>query len=246
MHVLALDTTTLEGSVALVDGSRTLAEQRGDATRTHGERLPAELLALVECCGMGIRSIDVFAVASGPGSFTGLRIGIATIQGLALSIGRPVVAVSGLDALAHSLDLEPPGTVIAAWMDARRGEVFTALYRVSEVRDFSPERLVELEGPAVGTPEATLARWADRLRGGRVVFVGDGALRYADRLRNGAPPGWSIAAEVPRLAGTIGRLAAVRAARGEAIGPAAVQPLYVRRPDAEIARAAATASGGKD
>src|SRR5438093_568454 len=107
MRVLALDTTTRAGSVALVEDDQILGVSDGDATRTHAERLPGEILAMADRHHVAMSEVDVFAVASGPGSFTGLRIGIATIQGLALATRRPVVAVSALDALAHgpSIDL---------------------------------------------------------------------------------------------------------------------------------------------
>src|SRR6185312_7287850 len=88
---------TRAGSVALVVDDRVVDERAGDGSRTHGERLPAELAQL----GASWDSIDVFAVAVGPGSFTGLRIGIATIQGLALVTGRRIAAVSALEALAQ-------------------------------------------------------------------------------------------------------------------------------------------------
>src|SRR5438093_13443989 len=98
MKVLALDTTTRVGSVALIDDERILDERDGDSTRTHAERLPQELLAVANDNGVALSEIDLFAVASGPGSFTGMRIGIATIQGLALVAARRAVAVSALDA----------------------------------------------------------------------------------------------------------------------------------------------------
>src|ERR1700693_810246 len=131
MRVLALDTTTPSGSVALVDDGRVVDERRGDPSRPHAQRLPGEIMTLLRERGVDIREIDLFAVASGPGSFTGLRIGIATIQGLAFVHRRQVVAISALEALAQiaSRD-EPAGAIIGAWMDAERREVFTALYRV--------------------------------------------------------------------------------------------------------------------
>src|SRR5438132_7531454 len=101
MRVLALDTTTRAGSVALVDDDVIVEERPGDPLRTHAERLPAELLALVAGDGRALASIDMFAVAAGPGSFTGLRIGIATIQGLAVVSHRRIVAVSALEALGQ-------------------------------------------------------------------------------------------------------------------------------------------------
>src|SRR5262250_256998 len=98
MRVLALDTTTRAGSVALVDDDIVIDQRPGDASRTHAERLPAEIVALLAAHGRAAADVDLFAVASGPGSFTGMRIGIATIQGLALVRRTPVVSVSALDA----------------------------------------------------------------------------------------------------------------------------------------------------
>ena len=235
MHVLALDTTTRDGSVALVDEHHVIDERRGDAVRSHAERLPGELVRLAGAHGLAISEIDLFAVASGPGSFTGLRIGIATIQGLALTTGRRIVAVSALEALAEST-ASTPATFVAAWMDARRHDVFTALYRITDAAAFSPERLVEVEEPIVGNPAATLTRWRNRMRDASVMFVGDGAVLYADAISSCASAGWQVLPQVPLLAGAIGRMAAARAERGDTIDPAAVHPLYVRRPDAEVAR----------
>ena len=238
MHVLALDTTTRDGSVALVDQHHIVEERRGDAARSHAERLPGELVRLAEAHGLSLNAIDVFAVASGPGSFTGLRIGIATIQGLALTTGRRVVAVSALEALAQGGG-SPPGTFVAAWIDARRQDVFAALYRITDAAAFSPERLVEVEGPSVGKPAATLTRWKSQIRDASVLFVGDGAILHADTINSvsgGTSPSWTLLTQTPALAGAIGRIALVRAERGDTIDPAAVQPLYVRRPDAEVER----------
>src|SRR5262245_11488713 len=125
MRVLALDTTTRAGSVALVDGDCIVDEQSGDASRTHAERMPAEILAILAARGRTLADVDLFAVASGPGSFTGLRIGIATIQGLAFVGGQPIVAVAALDALGHLASREAqPGDIVGAWMDALRRDVF--------------------------------------------------------------------------------------------------------------------------
>src|SRR3954468_9136501 len=102
MKVLALDTTTRAGSVALVDDDRVIDERAGDASRTHAERLPLEIVAIAQAHGVRLRDIDLFAVAVGPGSFTGLRIGIATVQGLASIQRRRVYGISALEALAHA------------------------------------------------------------------------------------------------------------------------------------------------
>jgi tRNA threonylcarbamoyladenosine biosynthesis protein TsaB len=237
MRVLALDTTTPAGTVALVESDRVIEERGGDASRSHAERLPGELLTLLQARGLELSAIDLFAVASGPGSFTGLRIGIATIQGLAFVHHRPVAGISALEALAQfgAADLKP-GTHVAAWMDAHRHEVFSALYRVESAAPFTPERLEEVEPAAVGGAEATLARWAD-LQAEPAVFVGGGACLYRDVIEQRSSRLPSIVAPPP-LAGIVGRLALAAARRGGVGSPAAIRPLYVRRPDAEIARAA--------
>jgi tRNA threonylcarbamoyladenosine biosynthesis protein TsaB len=235
MRVLALDTTTRLPTVAIVDDGRVIVQHVGGAARSHAEQLPSAVVRAVEQAGGAISSVDLFAVASGPGSFTGLRIGIATIQGLALVTRRPVVAVSALEALAHSAAITlAPGVVVGAWMDAHRRDVFSALYRVGDAPPYAPERLIEIEPASVGDPRATLSRWS-HLHETPTLIVGDGAVAYGDVLDAATT---RIAPAEP-LAGVIGQMAVWRAGRGETIGPAGVQPLYVRRPDAEIARAEA-------
>src|SRR5262245_60617353 len=144
MRVLALDTTTRAGSIALVENDQVLAERSGDGSRSHAERLPADLLSLLKACGSSLSQVDAFAVAAGPGSFTGLRIGIATMQGLAFVARRRIVPVSALEALAQLASREcPPGRLVSAWIDAFRGEVFSALYRVTDAPLFSRGRVLE-------------------------------------------------------------------------------------------------------
>jgi tRNA threonylcarbamoyladenosine biosynthesis protein TsaB len=243
MRTLSLDTTTAIGSAALVEDDTVLEERCGDPSRGHAERLPGELVSLLEANHLTFRDIDVYAVASGPGSFTGLRIGIATMQGLALAGRRRLAAVSALEALAHAaLGISRrEESFIASWMDAYRGEVFTALYRIVGARACDPAALVEVEGPSVDRPELVLERWSTLVDLSRAMFIGEGALKYSDVIgsrvagsptRLGSPP----------LAGTIGRL--VLARHSAHADPASVRPLYVRRPDAEIARDARKGASG--
>jgi tRNA threonylcarbamoyladenosine biosynthesis protein TsaB len=235
MLALALDTTTRPGSVALVSDEQIIDERPGDPSRTHAECLPGALVAVLEAHGLTAGSIDVFAVAAGPGSFTGLRVGIATMQGLALVTGRPIAGVSTLEALGQvgSIQRQPEETV-GVWVDAHRRDVFAAVYRVTAGALFEPERLTPIDGPIVGSPAAVLARWSGELKCSPGCWIGDGAAAYADTIA--AAVGTATIEPVPALAGVIGRMAIVRAVRGEAVHPAAVHPLYVRRPDAEIDR----------
>ena len=236
MVVLALDTTVRSGSVAVLRGGDVLVERVGDPLVPHGRRLPGDILAGLHEAGLTVADVELYGVASGPGAFTGLRVGIATVQGLAFAHGRPVAAVSALDALAHAALSHPrtgAGTLIAPWMDAARGEVFSGLFEVAED---SEVRLISIEGPAVASPDATLVRWQAWLGGRQVIFVGEGALSYRSRIEVSQGDRADIVAVAPAIAVTIGRLAAGLAAAGGAGPPHAVRPLYVRRPDAELAR----------
>src|SRR5262249_47542664 len=172
MRVIALDSTTRTGSVALVVDQRIVDERRGDGSRTHAERLPMELVALADAHHVTLGDVDLYAVASGPGSFTGLRIGIATIQGLAFVHNRRVFGISALEALAHAASSDlAPGVLIAVWMDAHRRDVFAAAYRVTAAAPGSAARLEQVDGPSVDAPASILARWREQLPAQPMIFV---------------------------------------------------------------------------
>jgi tRNA threonylcarbamoyladenosine biosynthesis protein TsaB len=247
MLLLALDTTTAAGSAALW-GDGLIEEQPGDAARTHAERLPGELASLLGRHGFAPKHVTAYAVAAGPGSFTGLRVGIATVQGLALVHGRRVHAIGTLDLLAHdaarAVDADP-GMTIVAWMEAYRGEVFAARFRIVAAAPFAgagdapgPRRrgaasLECLDQPCVGPPEPIADGWARTAGSGPVLVVGDGVARTRALLE--AAFGARVRLREPSpLAGTLAALAA--AAPDDAVRPHAIVPLYVRRPDAELAR----------
>jgi tRNA threonylcarbamoyladenosine biosynthesis protein TsaB len=224
MLILALDTTTRVSSCAVARDGVVIREEAGDPSRPQAERLPGDLMSLLEHAGIGLPDIDVFAVATGPGSFTGLRIGIATMQGLAFAAGKPLVGVSGFDALATAAG----SARVATWVDAWRGEVYAALYDGREV-----------VAPIVMQPEPLLADI--RARYGEsafpVTFIGDGAGSYRDLIERTLGEGATIADPVsPVLAGAIAQMAS-DIGRTELPPPHTIRPLYVRRPDAELARA---------
>ncbi len=248
MLVAALDSTTRSGSIALAEDGRLLGVTVGDATRAHAERLPGSLIELLERHGRSLADVDVFAAAAGPGSFTGLRIGIATIQGLAFAAGRPVVAVSALEALAAAASAAAglqAGALVAPWIDAQRREVFSAVYRVTDPapgatsgagQAASPVGLVQVSAAAVASPEATLERWRRSATSESLLFAGDGALAYRAAIRAVPEIEATILDPAPILAPAIAALATLRASRGETTAPHAIRPIYVRRPDAELGR----------
>ena len=225
MRIVALDTSSAGGSAALIEDGRVAIVRAGDASRTHGERLPRELMAILDEAGVALAAVDLFAVSIGPGSFTGLRVGIASIQGLALANGRLVAPVSTFEALAYAA--RDRGRPVATWIDAHRGEVFAAL--------FAADGRTALCEPSSLGPAATLDAWTEHLHAfDRVDFAGDGAIRYGDLIRERLGARALIEPAVPPLAGVIGTIA--QAERARAVRPHAVVPLYVRRPDAELAR----------
>jgi tRNA threonylcarbamoyladenosine biosynthesis protein TsaB len=243
MLILALDTTSRAGSIALARDGHILECHVGLASRTHAERLPADVLALLDRHALRLASVDVFAVAAGPGSFTGLRIGIATIQGLAFAARRQVVAVSALEALAW-LGTDPgEERLVAAWIDAQRQEVFSALYACAWANTDGERSIKVIDAAAVAAPDRTLERWRALIAGREVRFIGDGALSYSHVLARFGHAGLRIVDPAPPLAPAIAEMAALQAARGGAVAPFAVKPLYVRRPDAELARDGRQAKG---
>lgn len=222
MRVLAVDTTTTRGSVALVEGGVLRGEVRLDTDEPHSVRLVPAVDFLLQRLRVAPRDVEAFAVTTGPGSFTGLRVGIGTVQGLALAAGRPCLGLSALDVLAERMKGAAPRLV--AVMDAWRGEVFARQYD-ADARPLTDALALAPGDLAAQVPEGS-------------AFLGDGALRHEPALRAACP-----AAVFPRrslfLAGTLGLLAEPRLQRGEG-GPAeALRPLYLR--EAEYRRSAPSA-----
>ena len=205
--VLALDTTHEYGSIALGERDEVLLH----APTGFAHVLYPHLDEILRRNGVALSDINCFAAASGPGSFTGVRVGLACVKGLAEAVGRPAVAVSNLEALASF----GAGPLRAAVLDARRGEVYGAVY--------------DAEGRAVvAEMVAKLADWVAALPAG-VEFVSTDFTAFGD----GLPAAPRVTA--PRaLAGAIARIAAGRFKRGEACDPAALDANYVRRSDAEL------------
>jgi len=214
MKVLAIDTTSERESVALADDLVLLAETRVRAAG-HSRQVLSAVEFVLRAAGVAAGDVEGYAVTLGPGSFTGVRVGLSTVQGLALASGRPCLGVSTLDVLAAAITGEAP-TLVPMVDAARGGQVFAAPY------DGDARRL---EDPRSEAADAILERVS-----GPVAVVGDGADRYADAIRTRRP-------EVlfPRrdlyLAGVLARLAAPRLAAGEGMAPGALRPLYLRAAD---------------
>ena len=251
MLILALDTTTRGGSVAITRDDTLLALVKGDATRTHGERVPGEMARALAEAGVRASALDLLAVASGPGAFTGLRIGLAAMQGLAMALDRPVAGVPTLQALAWiSDDIDASGAAddaddtdgvgrhrfVVPWMDGQRGDVFAAIYAV--MAGMPPDQWRPwpvVEDATADKPAALLERWRTTLKESRAVFIGDAVERdraVIDRVGAGQ---WRCRTPGP-LAPAIARIGRRLAPAGLAGRPHALAPVYARRPDAEIER----------
>jgi tRNA threonylcarbamoyladenosine biosynthesis protein TsaB len=227
MLILALDTTSNAGSCALMRDDDLIREHASDSSRSHASKLPAELATLLQQAGVTLHDLDALAVGTGPGSFTGLRVGIATMQGLAVALDVPLFGVSALDALAHMVFRESGMSVstvrVATWIDAWRGDVYAASYKEG----------VEIEPPTVARPAELLSK----LRGGPVIFTGDGAALYQDDIRAASGEDARFTEPViPLLAGAMAALSREDFQKGLRPLPHAIRPLYVRRSDAELAR----------
>ncbi len=238
MWLLALETTTQEGSVALLRDDTVVAVRHGHPALSHAERFPADFSALLAEAGLAPGAIDVFAVATGPGGFTGLRIGMAAIQGLALALDRPAAGVPSLAALAWAA-LDHDGTLshAGAWLDASRGEVFAAAYQRAAAADHAWP-LQALAPPTAATPEATIAMWRGLVPAGTPVVA---ACREPARVVLGHAGHVALAAPA-QIATLVGRIGWRMAALGLTRPPHALMPEYVRRPDVEIDRDRRTAA----
>jgi tRNA threonylcarbamoyladenosine biosynthesis protein TsaB len=206
MLTLAVDTAAEIGSIALVDDDHTIAQVRLKSPGGFAQTLFGEIEALLGSQRVPLADIDLYAAASGPGSFTGVRVGLAAIKGLAEVAGKPAFGISNLAALAEfgSADLRAP------LIDARRGEVFAALL---------DRHSAEIIPSSVQMFPAFLARVEDRT---------------VEYISAGFDPGLPFTAAPAELAGMIARLAIRRFLSGEACNPAAIEANYVRRSDAEI------------
>lgn len=236
---LGVDTSTERRSVALLAGGRVLAESSNGLREGGSANLLADIDRVLAAAGVKLSEVGLYAAAVGPGSFTGLRAGLATVKGLALTTGKPAVGVQTLHALAYTVR---PAARVVALIPAGRGEVFAQLLSVSA------EGLVtELESPTHIPPERLLERMEGL--GGGLRWTGGGALKFIDMIRekaesagiefkspgaNGAEEegGWVLTPAEEALARSVAEMARAAYVSGARVeGLAAV---YVRPSDAEL------------
>jgi len=220
VRVLAVDTSSPRGSLAVAGPEGVLAEARVVTAEGHSRWLLPAVAALLQGLGLDPGGLDLFAVTTGPGSFTGLRVGLGSVQGLALASGRPCVGLPTLDVLAASA-ARSSGTVVAL-IDAFRGEVYSGVYDAAgSLRG----------GPTVGPLAAVL----EGVPAGS-AFVGDAAAKHREAILQAVPD--AVFADWARfLAPPLAAVALRRAAAGATVSPSDLRPLYLRAADIRPPRA---------
>lgn len=225
MITLFIDTSTTVTGIAVTGKGQLLAES---SSHTAGRRqniwLLPEIKHVLAFHGLTVQEIDLFSCTTGPGSFTGIRTGVATVQGLALSSGKPCIGISSLALLAMNIPNSP--YPVCPLLDARKKEVYAGLYNCSTLPS-------ELHPDQVLAPEKLLASLS-----GPTIFVGDGAYKYQEQIISemGADAHFApVAQNIPRpVNGAI--LAAEAYSKGNTINPQSLLPTYLRLSEAELSR----------
>jgi tRNA threonylcarbamoyladenosine biosynthesis protein TsaB len=234
MLILAIETSTQTGSVALVEaplpaegsggGEKIIGEHTLNLPGTHSERLMPSIHSLLQEASLSIGDVQGMALALGPGSFTGLRIGASTVKGLAYALRVPVAGIPTLDGLAHNVRFA--SSLICPILDARKKEVYAALFR-----EKGNEELEKISADWVLSPEDLCSRICEK-----TIFVGNGTEVYGEFLRARlgsqalfAPPELSL----PRAV-NIARLSLAKFRKGLTLDLFSFTPSYIRRSEAEI------------
>jgi tRNA threonylcarbamoyladenosine biosynthesis protein TsaB len=233
MKVLGVDTATTGGGIGIIDDEKVLAEYTFEAGDTPSARLIPAIQGVLDQAGLDLATLDAIAVSLGPGSFTGVRVGLSAVKGLSLAGGMPVLGVPSLDALAAQLPRQRTPNLICPLIDARKGEVYAALYKRPE--EGGLERVTPYQ---VLSPHALLVQVPLQ----ETTFLGDGVEVYQKLIKEQlgeralfAPP------ELQFLKGqTVAVLGRERLERGGRDDVASLVPLYIRPSEAEIKRAEST------
>ncbi|MDD6483669.1 MAG: tRNA (adenosine(37)-N6)-threonylcarbamoyltransferase complex dimerization subunit type 1 TsaB [Clostridiales bacterium] len=223
MKVLAIDTSSNVASAAVVEDGRLLGEYILNHKKTHSQKIMPMIDALLCDLELDVKDIDLFAAANGPGSFTGLRIGVAAVKGLAHALNKPVVGISTLAGLAYNLPYAEH--IIVPIMDARRNNVYTASY-------IWDEGFREIGEPEAMSIEECIDACSDFLD---TIFVGDGVRAYGEYItsRLGTHALFAPPSAMEQRASSIAMLALEKAKKGETEDYKSLRPFYLRKSQAE-------------
>jgi len=223
MLVLAVDTTTPGGSVALLEDETLLGEVGVESAATHSARLLRSVDFLLGAQGRDVREVDAFAVAAGPGSFTGIRIGLGAVKALAFASAKPVAPVSTLLALAVKLSSDG-ARLVCPLLDAKKGEIYAGLFeaRRSGLGEVIPQGAYD--------PDAFFARLPPRRT---ISFAGSGLAAYRAKLLSSAGDKARFPRRSPFIAAEVARIGRGMILEGQGVGAAGLEPIYFRRSQAE-------------
>jgi tRNA threonylcarbamoyladenosine biosynthesis protein TsaB len=232
--ILSVETATLAGAVAVSRGEQIIASLAGDKNTSHSNTLLREIETVLNSAGRTLAELDLFAVATGPGSFTGLRIGIATVKGLSFTLGRCCIPIPTLEAIAHSAGVCE--RVVAA-LPAGRGEVFAQMFSVSA------DAVTPLDDPVHISPTVMLEKYAGF---NHICWAGDGAVVHRDKIKAWADhagsrfsedqcgEGWCLLRSPVNLAENVAMLASRKVQSKEVQDAKDLRAIYVRPSDAEL------------
>jgi tRNA threonylcarbamoyladenosine biosynthesis protein TsaB len=228
MQILALDTSTFVGTVAVLRDGELSAEWSASVRASHGETLLPHVARTLELAGLSVGQLDAIAVGLGPGSFTGVRIGVATAKGLALAEQKPIVGITSLRVLARGMT---GGSLRAVAVDAHKGELYCALYELLDDGSLR-ERLAPFHEP----PAQAALRLREHAGAARLWIAGNGIARYGEALLSSL--GEQVTrvpafCDVPRAA-CLAHEARLQLEREGASDLSALEPLYVRPSDAKL------------
>lgn len=225
MKLLAIDSSGLVASVGIVTETELIAEYTINYKKTHSQTLLPMIDAIVSMIEIELSEIDAIAVAAGPGSFTGLRIGASTAKGLGLALNKPIISVPTVDALGFNL--YKTTDLICPIMDARRNQVYTGLY------EFNSEEYVTV-APQMAVEITDIANQINNL-GRDVIFLGDGVEVYKDKIEELLTVPYSFAPShlLKQRAGALGNLGMLYYKQGKVVSADEFEPIYLRLSQAE-------------
>lgn len=225
MKVLGIDSSGMTATVALIDENKLIAEYTVNNKRTHSETLMPMIDKVLTSAETNIRDVELLAIAAGPGSFTGLRIGAATVKGLGLSINVPVAAIPTCEGLA--MNLSGTDRLVCPLIDARRNQVYTGLYRVS---GDMPEAVIDQTA-------CDISEIVDKINeiGEAVIFLGDGTEIFREYIENSVKVEYSFAKANAALqrGASIAALGLLYQRAGKTVSVDEFTPVYLRASQAE-------------
>ncbi len=224
MLLLSVDTTSPAGSVALLRNTALLSEVNCDSSLTYSERLLPSVYYILETQGLKSTDIDAYALAVGPGSFTGIRIGVSTIKSLAFASGKLIAPVSSLDAYALKLHMDGRGRLVCPFLDAKKGEVYSALF------ESQGDKFKDIVAQGAYSPDDILSR----LPSNRIIgFIGNGVNIYREKILNYLKDKARLSSRSLFIAREVGLLGYKAFKEDRGVQSGEVKPLYFRKSQAE-------------